>query len=369
MRLAGLRRLSLVGLLVLLAALALSACGGGDDDSASSSPTDAPAIGAATGADSTPAATSAAASPTASATLEPKSLTFMAGFKPQANLPFVGAYVAQEKGFFSDLNLKVDIQHDQAGQNLQLLLAGTVQVTTANAAQVVERAADGLPVVSIALIGQKSEQGFAVGANSGINTVQDWAGKTLGYKGTVPVEFLATAAANGLNPSDVKQVKVGYDPRVLSEGQVDILAVFVSNEPGQLERIGYPVKVFDPSDYGLPMLGLTYIASQDGIQKDPEAIRRFVQASIKGIQYAADHPDEAVDIVMKYAPQENRDQQQFMLTTELARAKTELTVQNGYGWQTQAQWQALADALTQYDVIKPGADVSKMFTMQFLKPE
>ncbi len=246
MRLAGLRHPFVFGIVFVVAALLLAACGD-DDDSPASTPTQPPLSSAATGADATsPATTAAATSPTAEPTLEPKSLTFMAGFKPQANLPFVGAYVAQEKGYFDELNLKVDIKHAQSGENLQLLLAGTVQITTANAAQVVQRESEGLPVVSVALIGQKSEQGFAVGADSGIETVQDWAGKTFGYKGSVPVEFLATAAANGLNPDDVKQVKVGYDPRVLSEGQVDILAVFVSNEPGTLERIGYPVKVFDP---------------------------------------------------------------------------------------------------------------------------
>jgi ABC-type nitrate/sulfonate/bicarbonate transport system substrate-binding protein len=220
-----------------------------------------------------------------------KKLTFMAGFKPQANLPFVGAYVAQEKGFFADQNLEVDIRHAQSGEHLQLLLAGEVQVATANAAPVVQRNADGLPLVSIALIGQKSEQGFAVGAGSGINSVKDWAGKTLGYKGTVPVEFLAIAKANGLDPDAVDQVKVGFDPRVLSERQVDILAVFVSNEPGQLERIGFPVKVFDPSEYNIPVLGLTYIASRDGISKDPEAMERFLRGALRGIEYAAQHPD------------------------------------------------------------------------------
>ena len=38
-------------------------------------------------------------------------VTFMAGFRPQANLPFVGAYVAQEKGFFREQSLDVDIRH------------------------------------------------------------------------------------------------------------------------------------------------------------------------------------------------------------------------------------------------------------------
>jgi len=51
---------------------------------------------------------SAAASPTLG---PPDEITFMAGFKPQANLPFVGVYVAQEKGFFEEQNLDVNIEH------------------------------------------------------------------------------------------------------------------------------------------------------------------------------------------------------------------------------------------------------------------
>ena len=347
MRLAGLRRVFVFGGLIVAAGLLLSGC----DEGAQTAP--------ATGA------TPASSGPQ----MEAKSLTFMAGFKPQANLPFVGAYVAQEKGFFEELNLDVEIRHAQSGEHLQLLLAGEVQVATANAAQVVQRSSEGIPLVSVALIGQRSEQGFAVGADSGIETVGDWAGKRFGYKGSVPVEFLATAAANGLDPDEVEQVKVSFDPRVLSEGQVDILAVFISNEPGQLERIGYPVKVFDPSEYSIPVLGLTYIASQDGIDKDPEAIRRFLTAALRGIAYAAAHPDEALEIVLKYAPQENREQQEFMLTTELGRAKTDLTDANGYGWQTAEQWQALADALVEFQVIETEPDVSKVFTMQFLEQQ
>ena len=343
MHLAGLRLPIVLGFF-LTAALLLTACGDNGDG------------GESTGAESPSG-------------LEAKRLTFMAGFKPQANLPFVGAYVAQEKGFFDELNLDVDIRHAQSGEHLQLLLAGEVQVATANAAQVVQRGSEGLPVVSIALVGQKSEQGFAVGADSGIETIGDWAGKRFGYKGTVPVEFLAIAAANGLDPDDVEQVKVNFDPRVLSEGQVDILAVFVSNEPGQLERIGYPVRVFDPSEHDIPVLGLTYIASRDRIDEDPEAIRRFVQAATKGIAYAADHPEEALDIVMQYAPQEQREQQEFMLTTELARAKTELTETHGYGWQTEEQWQALADALVEFGIIETSVDVSGLFTTEFLGRE
>jgi ABC-type nitrate/sulfonate/bicarbonate transport system substrate-binding protein len=304
---------------------------------------------------------------TARSASERKSITFMAGFKPQANLPFVGVYVAQEKGFFDDLNLDVEIRHAQSGEHLQLLLAGEVQVATANAAQVVQRAAEGLPIVSIALVGQKSEQGFAVGANSGIQSVADWPGHKFGYKGTVPVEFLAIAQANGLDPDEVEQVKVGFDPRVLSEGQVDILAVFVSNEPGQLERIGYPVTVFDPSDYDIPVLGLTYITSRDQLESDPEALERFLRGALMGIEYASNNVEEALDIVLKYAPQELREQQEYMLTTELARAATPLTDTYGYGWQTPEQWTALIGALTEFGIIEADVAAEDVFTDQLLE--
>src|SRR5262249_15616037 len=155
----------------LTAVITLIACGGGSKSTsqgAGSSATAAPA-----------SAAQATAAP--AATVAPKKLTFMAGFKPQANLPLVGVYVAAGKGFFRENAIDVDIQHDQTGaQNLQLLLAGQIQVTTANGAQVIQRNADNLPLVSLALVGQKSEQGFAVGASSGINSVADWAGKTFG---------------------------------------------------------------------------------------------------------------------------------------------------------------------------------------------
>jgi ABC-type nitrate/sulfonate/bicarbonate transport system substrate-binding protein len=298
---------------------------------------------------------------------EVKNVTFMAGFKPQANLPFVGAYVAQEKGYFKDEALNVTIRHAQSGEHLQLLLAGEIQFSTANGAQVLSRNDQGLPLQAVALIGQKSEQGFAVGANSGINSVKDWEGKTFGYKGTVPAEFLAVARANNLDPAKVKQVSVGFDPRVLSEGRVDILPVFFSNEPDILNGIGYKTKIFDPDDYGVDALGLSYVSTRDYGARDPDAVERFVRATLRGINYANANRNEALDIVMKFAPQEDKEHQRYMLNTELDRASTDQTKKNGMGWQTREQWQGMADMLLQFQVLKKPADVPNLFSDVALK--
>ena len=126
----------------------------------------------------------------------------MAGFTPQANLPFVGAYVAKEKGFFEEEGLDVDIQHSSGGsQHIQLLMAGQVQFTTADAANVLQRIADpGLPLVAIALIGQTGQQGWVTLAGSGLDDPADWKGKTVGYRNTVPPDLLAILKARRPDP-------------------------------------------------------------------------------------------------------------------------------------------------------------------------
>ena len=78
-------------------------------------------------------------------------VTFMAGCKPQANLPFVAAYVAQEKGYFTEQDLVVDIKHS-TGEHLNLLMSGDVDFTTADANSVLKRRVDPeLPIVAVAL--------------------------------------------------------------------------------------------------------------------------------------------------------------------------------------------------------------------------
>jgi ABC-type nitrate/sulfonate/bicarbonate transport system substrate-binding protein len=175
------------------------------------------------------------------------------------------------------------------------------------------------------------------------------------------------ARANGLDPNRVEKVRVGFDPRILTEGQVDILAVFFSNEPDTLRRLGFETRVFDPNDYGIQSLGLSYIASREFIAKDPEAAERFLRGVLRGLDYAQRNRDEALDIVMKYAPQEDREHQRSMLTTELERALTDSTRRNGLGWQTREQWQSFHDTLLEFGGIEKRVDVTSVFTDEFLR--
>lgn len=299
---------------------------------------------------------------------ERMSMTFMPGYIPQANLPFVGAYVAQEKGFFAREGLEVVIEHSPGrGEHLQLTTVGQVHVTTQDAAVLLKRRSDpGLPLVSFALIGQRGQQAFAALASSGLHTPVDWEGRLVGYKGTPPPDLYAMLVAAGANPDLVELVNVGFDPRVLTEGQVDVYPIFKSNEPFLIHSWGYELTIWDAADYGVPTLGLTYVTSEETLKNNPEMLTRFLRATLEGIDYASEHIDEAVEIVLKYTgPEAEADHMRFMLETELIDLSSEVTLKHGIGWQTLAQWQSLADLLVEAEVMSP-FDVSTVFTNDLL---
>ena len=299
---------------------------------------------------------------------EPDRLVFMAGFKPQANLPFVAAYVAQDKGFFSEQNLDVEIQHATMGGSLKFVSTGDVDVTTADAGSLLKRISEpGLPVTAFALFGQRGQQAFIALKDSGIDTPNDWAGKVFGYKGSPPPDYLAILEANGVDRSTIEEIRVGFDPRVLTDGDIDILAVFKSNEPNQVRNLGFEVNLWDPADYGVPAIGLTYVARRDMVEGEPDRIQRFLKATMRGLEYALDNREEALDIVMKFAPNQNREHQGFMLETEMAFAISALTEQNGLGWMTDAQWKALYDHLVKFKAIPQPFDYRTAYNNQFLK--
>lgn len=300
---------------------------------------------------------------------ELQQVTFMAGFVPQANLPFVGAYVAEAEGFFADEGLDVEIQHSAGGgEHLQLLVADEVQVTTQDAAVLMQRRADpGLPLVSIGLIGQRGQQAFVALEESGIVDLEDWAGRRVGFKGTPPPDLFALLDQAGLTESDVELINVGFDPRVLTEGQVDVYPVFKSNEPDTLAQLGFDLVMWDAADYGIPTLGLAYVATETMVEEDPETLAAFMRAVIRGIEFAAENPEDALDAVMEQVGVDgDREHQRFILESELADATSPVTDAGGIGNQTLEQWQNLADLLAAYEALPEGFDASTSFTTDLL---
>ncbi|MBI3976891.1 MAG: ABC transporter substrate-binding protein [Chloroflexi bacterium] len=293
--------------------------------------------------------------PTAPAALKaPKKLTFMAGFKAQANVSFVGVYVAQEVGMFRDQQLEVEIKHSAGqGEHAKLLAAKQVHVITETASSLVKNVTgEGIPFISLAVLTQRGDGALVSLKSSGIDEPKKFEGKIVGYKAIPTFEYIAMLKAARVDRSKVREVSVGFDVRVLTEGKVDVLPVFKSNEPDILRRLGFELNIFDPADYGVPSMGQIWSTHRELLAADPDLFERFVKAALNGLSYALKNPGEAIDHVMKYAPREDRSHQEYMLAAEKESALTDQTRKLGLGWQTVEQWAELQDGLAEFGLIK-----------------
>ncbi len=291
-------------------------------------------------------------------------VTFLAGFRPQANLPFVAVYVALDQGYFEDEGLDVEIRHSSGqDEHLRLLPAREIEFTTGTAALVVQRRADDLPVRAVALFGQRGDQGYVVSADSGISGPADFAGRSVGFKaGVVPAELKAMLASVGLSEDDVNLQAVGFDPRVFIEGGIDVYPVFLNNEPDTIRRAGVEITVLDPHEFGVPTLGLTFLAHEETVANDPELVERFLRATLRGVAYAAANIDEAVEITLRYAEGADPEHQRFLLETDLANAQRA----DGIGRSTLDQWQAMEELLRRYAIIETSVNVAEAFVFSFV---
>jgi len=136
--------------------------------------------------------------------------------------------------------------------------------------------------------------------------------------------------------------------------------------PYMMQQWGYEIDLWDAADYGIPSIGLTYVTSEETLATQSDMLSRFLDAAFEGILYAEKNPDEAVEIVLKYAgPETDRDHMRFMLDSELKDLRSPITAENEIGWHDLQQWQALVDLLVEYETMQP-IDVSKAFTNDLL---
>jgi ABC-type nitrate/sulfonate/bicarbonate transport system substrate-binding protein len=120
--------------------------------------------------------------------------------------------------------------------------------------------------------------------------------------------------------------------------------------------------VIDPHDFGVPTLGLTFLTLERTVTDDPELVERFLRAALRGVEYAAAHIDEAVEITLSYAEGSDPAHQRFLLETDLINAQRD----DGIGRATLDQWEALEALLRRFEVIETEVDVSLAFDGSFV---
>ena len=239
-------------------------------------------------------------------------------FTPQwtAQAQFAGYYVAEAKGFYREAGVKVRIEHPSATQPaMSRLRKNECQVTTLQLCQAMEIIDDGIPLVNILQTSMNNAM-VIVSARGKDPLTQKGA-----HVGIWSVGFGQLAICMSIKEHlNYEWVRFAQNINLFVAGALDATLAMSYNEYYQLVQAG--VKMTDKNVYRFCDHG--YNVQEDGIYmtrdyyvKHQEQAHRFAQASRKGWEWAAKHPDEALDIVMQYVEKNhmatNRVLQRLML--------------------------------------------------------
>jgi ABC-type nitrate/sulfonate/bicarbonate transport system substrate-binding protein len=275
---------------------------------------------------------------------------FLFGFTVQAN-PSMPVIVAKELGYYKEEG--IDIAWDFTTDSTSIRLIGANQYNAGSVSDVLTVAnfvKQGIPLVAMVQQGQDSARVFAVKQGSPIKRPKDFEGKKVGVKPGAPwTEYLAMLAYDKVDRTKITEVPVGFSSVELKDSLVDVLPVFIGNEPFVLKtQLNTPVDLIYPKDFGAPLVGTTMVANKDYIKNNRDAILRFLKATMKAQEYFIDHKAETVQMAVQYGgTATTRAQHEYIYDI----SQKDMQHPNGVGWIDKAKWQANLDILVNLKLI------------------
>jgi len=247
-----------------------------------------------------------------------KKISFILLWKAQAQ--FAGYYVAYDKGIFRKYGLDVTILEGGPDHPpIEQLKNKKADFGISWLSSAIQGRSRGVKLVNIGQVSQRSALLLVAKRSGGILKPGDMQGKKVSlWEGDLQLQPKAFFRKYKLNPEIIPQ---SYTVNLFLRGGVDVVSAMWYNEYKTILNSGLDpdeLTTFFLSDHGLNFPEDGIYALEETVEKDPQAAAAFAKACFEGWAYAFEHPDEALDIVLKYMRQAhvpaNRLHQQWMLS-------------------------------------------------------
>ncbi|MFH1060449.1 MAG: ABC transporter substrate-binding protein [Pseudomonadota bacterium] len=226
---------------------------------------------------------------------------------------FAGYYAALELGYYREAGLEVNLVQGGPGRDpIAEVLAGRAQFGAASNEVLLARL-QGKPIKVLAVIFQQSPSIFLARKLAFINSPQDMIGRrVMMMPGMADVELLAMFKKEGVRLDSIRRLPTSFNVQDLLDGNTDVFNAYITNEPYFMEQRNEPATIIRPATYGIHFYGDCIFTSEEEINNHPERVKAFLAATLKGWQYAMDHPLEIVDLIIKkYHSKQSRDHLRF----------------------------------------------------------
>ncbi len=277
------------------------------------------------------------------------------------NVDHLPIYVAQEKGYFREAGIEVEIlSPSDTSDALKLALAGQVDLAVSYQPQTIIAAAEGLDVRVVGRLIEHPLTTLLFLKEKGFKAPSELSGRTIGY--TVPglMDVLMQAFARINDIENVRLVNVGFTiVPALTSGQVDaVMGPFKTYETVTMAAKGLDAGYFELEQWGIPDYDeLIFICGPKTLARKEAAVKAFAEAVARGIKFQQEDAEAALGLYFRALPDADREIETaaYKLTRPYFAASQTLETK---------RWQTFADFALKYGLIPRPVDVKPLIAWQ-----
>jgi NitT/TauT family transport system substrate-binding protein len=225
------------------------------------------------------------------------------------NIQFAPLYVALSLNYYRDAGLDVTLRHHSFTEDeFGAIATGREDAIFAGGDEMLQARDHAIPLVDVVNLFSQYPIAVIAAADSAVRSPSDLRGRIIGTPGPFGETYfglLAILQSVGLKTSDATIQYIQFTQvAALTGHKVDAVTGYLNNESIQFRKAGFPVRTMPLSAFvqPLPLVSNGLGVPASALARRPGDVRALVSATLRGMDYARAHPQQAVDISKKYVP-------------------------------------------------------------------
>jgi NitT/TauT family transport system substrate-binding protein len=279
-------------------------------------------------------------------------------------------YYGIDRGLFKAQGIDLEVLEGRgSASTAQTVANGSTLFGTSDAGAAMALASQGLPLRIVGGYLRQNPTALIFAQKTGWKKIQDMAGARVAYSpGGVSAQLLpAVLRAAGME-GKIRLVNIegAAKPAALLEGKVDAIESLDFLQVPLFEANHLPVSTFRYVDQGITVPGLSLVAGNDTIRKNPELVRKIVALMADSIAAARKDPERAIDSLLRRAPTLNRAISLRILTLSFNLTEPEWGKGHSLAWLSPEVMERAQEVLLQYGAVKERRPMGTYFTNEFV---
>jgi len=272
---------------------------------------------------------------------------------------FAGYYAAKKLGYYKEEGLDVEL-HDffHTDTVVNKVVSGKADFGIGDSTILAEFV-NGQPIVALSAIAQENPLALFVKKSSRITKPSGLIGKKVMFDkaGMGGAAIQAMLSKQNIGPSKYTHIEHSYNYKGLIDGTVDAISGYLSDSTYFYKSHNLPINIIKPQSYGVDFYGDILFTSQKMLKQDPETVKKFRRASLKGWEYAVSHSDEVINLILsKYNKTLTKDELNFE-AQEIIKLMGYPVIEIGH--MHQQRWAHIADIFLKQGMIKQEVDFER----------